>query len=72
LHWRLPSIALAGIPPRGGRPTPNRSGCSPLAQQAERGLLDFLTIEDGLDLQSDDRFRTDARLDRVRGRLDAC
>ena len=27
-----------------------------LAQQAERGLLDFLTIEDGLDLQSDDRF----------------
>jgi alkanesulfonate monooxygenase SsuD/methylene tetrahydromethanopterin reductase-like flavin-dependent oxidoreductase (luciferase family) len=42
-----------------------------LAQQAERGLLDFLTIEDGLDLQSDDRFRADARLDRVRGRLDA-
>ena len=28
-----------------------------LAQHAERGLLDFLTIEDGLDLQSDDRFR---------------
>ena len=26
-----------------------------MAQQAERGLLDFLTIEDGLDLQSDDR-----------------
>ncbi len=42
-----------------------------LAQQAERGLLDFLTIEDGLDLQSDDRFQADARLDRVRGRLDA-
>ena len=41
-----------------------------LAQQAERGLLDFLTIEDGLDLQSDDRFQADARLDRVRGRLD--
>ena len=26
-----------------------------MVQQAERGLLDFLTIEDGLDLQSDDR-----------------
>ena len=42
-----------------------------LAQQAERGLIDFLTIEDGLDLQSDDRFQADARTDRVRGRLDA-
>jgi alkanesulfonate monooxygenase SsuD/methylene tetrahydromethanopterin reductase-like flavin-dependent oxidoreductase (luciferase family) len=42
-----------------------------LAQQAERGLLDFVTIEDGLDLQSDDRFHGDSRLDRVRGRLDA-
>ena len=42
-----------------------------LAQQAERGLLDFLTIEDGLDLQSDERFQADARTDRVRGRLDA-
>jgi len=42
-----------------------------LAQQAERGLLDFITIEDGLDLQSDDRFGGDERTDRVRGRLDA-
>jgi len=42
-----------------------------LARQAERGLLDFLTIEDGLDLQSDDRFPADSRIDRVRGRLDA-
>jgi alkanesulfonate monooxygenase SsuD/methylene tetrahydromethanopterin reductase-like flavin-dependent oxidoreductase (luciferase family) len=42
-----------------------------LARQAERGLLDFLTIEDGLDLQSDDRFAADSRVDRVRGRLDA-
>ena len=42
-----------------------------LAQQAEHGLLDFLTIEDGLDLQSDDRFQADSRTDRVRGRLDA-
>ena len=42
-----------------------------LAQRAERGLLDFVTIEDSLDLQSDDHFRRDERTDRVRGRLDA-
>ena len=42
-----------------------------LAQQAEAGLLDFLTIEDGLDLQSDQRNGRDQRTDRVRGRLDA-
>jgi len=42
-----------------------------LAQQAERGLLDFVTLEDGLGLQSDDHFQADARTDRVRGRLDA-
>ena len=42
-----------------------------LVQRAERGLLDFVTIEDGLDLQSDDRFGRDGRTDRVRGRLDA-
>jgi alkanesulfonate monooxygenase SsuD/methylene tetrahydromethanopterin reductase-like flavin-dependent oxidoreductase (luciferase family) len=42
-----------------------------LAQRAEQGLLDFVTIEDGLDLQSDNHFRRDDRTDRVRGRLDA-
>jgi len=42
-----------------------------LAQQAEYGLLDFVTIEDSLDLQSDDHFSRDERTDRVRGRLDA-
>jgi alkanesulfonate monooxygenase SsuD/methylene tetrahydromethanopterin reductase-like flavin-dependent oxidoreductase (luciferase family) len=42
-----------------------------LAQRAEQGLLDFVTIEDGLDLQSEDHFRRDERTDRVRGRLDA-
>jgi alkanesulfonate monooxygenase SsuD/methylene tetrahydromethanopterin reductase-like flavin-dependent oxidoreductase (luciferase family) len=42
-----------------------------LAQRAERGLLDFVTIEDSLDMQSEDRFRRDERTDRVRGRLDA-
>jgi alkanesulfonate monooxygenase SsuD/methylene tetrahydromethanopterin reductase-like flavin-dependent oxidoreductase (luciferase family) len=42
-----------------------------LAQEAERGLLDFVTIEDALNLQSDDHFERDDRTDRVRGRLDA-
>jgi alkanesulfonate monooxygenase SsuD/methylene tetrahydromethanopterin reductase-like flavin-dependent oxidoreductase (luciferase family) len=42
-----------------------------LAKEAERGLLDFITIEDGLDLQSDTRSGQDERTDRVRGRLDA-
>jgi len=40
-------------------------------QQAERGLIDFVTIEDSLRLQSDDPLEPDARTDRVRGRLDA-
>lgn len=42
-----------------------------LIAEAERGLLDFVTIEDGLTLQSDDKLRVDSRTDRVRGRLDA-
>jgi alkanesulfonate monooxygenase SsuD/methylene tetrahydromethanopterin reductase-like flavin-dependent oxidoreductase (luciferase family) len=42
-----------------------------LVQEAHSGLLDFVTIEDGLSLQSDDRSRADERTDRVRGRLDA-
>ena len=42
-----------------------------LVVEAERGLLDFVTIEDGLTLQSDDKFHVDDRSDRVRGRLDA-
>jgi alkanesulfonate monooxygenase SsuD/methylene tetrahydromethanopterin reductase-like flavin-dependent oxidoreductase (luciferase family) len=42
-----------------------------LVGHAERGLLDFVTIEDSLGLQSDDPFAPDDRTDRVRGRLDA-
>jgi alkanesulfonate monooxygenase SsuD/methylene tetrahydromethanopterin reductase-like flavin-dependent oxidoreductase (luciferase family) len=42
-----------------------------LVAEAERGLLDFVTIEDGLTLQSEHPFRPDERIDRVRGRLDA-
>jgi alkanesulfonate monooxygenase SsuD/methylene tetrahydromethanopterin reductase-like flavin-dependent oxidoreductase (luciferase family) len=39
--------------------------------EAERGLLDFVTIEDGLSLQSARYSEPDDRTDRVRGRLDA-
>ncbi|MBB3675023.1 LLM class flavin-dependent oxidoreductase [Modestobacter versicolor] len=42
-----------------------------LVQEAERGLLDLVTIEDGLSLQSTDRSGPDGRTDQVRGRLDA-
>ena len=42
-----------------------------LVAEAERGVLDFVTIEDSLGLQSDDPFEPDDRTDRVRGRLDA-
>jgi alkanesulfonate monooxygenase SsuD/methylene tetrahydromethanopterin reductase-like flavin-dependent oxidoreductase (luciferase family) len=40
-------------------------------RQAERGLLDFVTIEDGLGLQSSRSQDLSMRTDRVRGRLDA-
>ena len=39
--------------------------------EAETGLLDFVTIEDGLSLQSSGRGGPDSRTDQVRGRLDA-
>jgi alkanesulfonate monooxygenase SsuD/methylene tetrahydromethanopterin reductase-like flavin-dependent oxidoreductase (luciferase family) len=42
-----------------------------LALEAEAGLLDLITIEDALNLQSDDLLTQDRRTDRVRGRLDA-
>jgi alkanesulfonate monooxygenase SsuD/methylene tetrahydromethanopterin reductase-like flavin-dependent oxidoreductase (luciferase family) len=42
-----------------------------LIQEAERGFLDFVTVEDGLSLQSGRFGRTDPRTDQVRGRLDA-
>jgi alkanesulfonate monooxygenase SsuD/methylene tetrahydromethanopterin reductase-like flavin-dependent oxidoreductase (luciferase family) len=42
-----------------------------LLAEAERGLLDFVTVEDSLGPQSDDHFDPDYRTDRVRGRLDA-
>ena len=42
-----------------------------LVAEAERGLLDFVTLEDGFALQSEHPLRVDDRTDRVRGRLDA-
>jgi alkanesulfonate monooxygenase SsuD/methylene tetrahydromethanopterin reductase-like flavin-dependent oxidoreductase (luciferase family) len=42
-----------------------------LVIEAERGGLDFVTFEDGLSLQSADRYQRDFRTDQVRGRLDA-
>jgi alkanesulfonate monooxygenase SsuD/methylene tetrahydromethanopterin reductase-like flavin-dependent oxidoreductase (luciferase family) len=39
--------------------------------EAERGLADFVTIEDGLGLQSTLADAPDGRVDQVRGRLDA-
>ena len=42
-----------------------------LARTAERGLLDFVTIEDSFGIQSSRRSGPDTRTDQVRGRLDA-
>ncbi|MET7458299.1 LLM class flavin-dependent oxidoreductase [Streptomyces sp. NPDC005574] len=42
-----------------------------LVAEAERGLIDFVTFEDGLGLQSSHLLEPDARTDQVRGRLDA-
>ncbi|MFD7325370.1 LLM class flavin-dependent oxidoreductase [Streptomyces sp. NPDC059875] len=42
-----------------------------LVAEAERGLLDFVTFEDGLGQQSSHPTEPDGRTDQVRGRLDA-
>ncbi|MGX7673726.1 LLM class flavin-dependent oxidoreductase [Plantactinospora sp. DSM 117369] len=42
-----------------------------LVAEAERGLLDFVTIDDSLGLQSSRHTEPDGRTDQVRGRLDA-
>ena len=61
LHLAVALDGAAGTPPPGASPDaqPERlftpAYWAGLAQQAERGLLDFVTIEDGLDLQSDPR-----------------
>ena len=42
-----------------------------LVAEAEQGLLDFVTVEDALGVQSTDFTDPDDRVDQVRGRLDA-
>jgi alkanesulfonate monooxygenase SsuD/methylene tetrahydromethanopterin reductase-like flavin-dependent oxidoreductase (luciferase family) len=42
-----------------------------LVAEAERGLIDFVTLEDGLGLQTSHYGELDGRTDQVRGRLDA-
>ncbi|MEU9479950.1 LLM class flavin-dependent oxidoreductase [Streptomyces sp. NPDC048191] len=42
-----------------------------LVAEAERGLIDFVTLEDGLGPQSSQLLDPDERTDQVRGRLDA-
>jgi alkanesulfonate monooxygenase SsuD/methylene tetrahydromethanopterin reductase-like flavin-dependent oxidoreductase (luciferase family) len=42
-----------------------------VVQEAERGLLDLVTFEDSLGLQSSDHLDGDRRTDQVRGRLDS-
>jgi alkanesulfonate monooxygenase SsuD/methylene tetrahydromethanopterin reductase-like flavin-dependent oxidoreductase (luciferase family) len=42
-----------------------------VVREAEAGLLDLVTLEDALSLQSTSRSRPDDRTDQVRGRLDA-
>ena len=42
-----------------------------LVQEAERGLLDLVTFEDSMAIQSAHPLRPDERTDQVRGRLDA-
>jgi alkanesulfonate monooxygenase SsuD/methylene tetrahydromethanopterin reductase-like flavin-dependent oxidoreductase (luciferase family) len=74
------SVALdaAGWHPAAWRAPRARSGALftagywvDLVQEAEQGLLDFVTIEDSLVLQSSRLDGPDDRIDRVRGRLDA-
>src|SRR5712664_3671424 len=74
-----PALDGAGWHPAGWREPGARPGdlftpgyWAALAVEAERGLLDFITIEDALGLQSASRYGgPDDRADQVRGRLDA-
>jgi alkanesulfonate monooxygenase SsuD/methylene tetrahydromethanopterin reductase-like flavin-dependent oxidoreductase (luciferase family) len=63
--WRLPEARASELFTAGY--------WADLVREAEHGLLDFVTIEDSLGVQSSryDRPDTDGRTDRVRGRLDA-
>ena len=74
------AVALegAGWHPAAWREPPARPGelltahyWTDVVRQAEHGLLDFVTIEDGFGMQSSRQDGPDARTDQVRGRLDA-
>ena len=72
--WRSTGRLAPGRMARAAGP-PGRAAVRALLDrpgpQAERGLLDFVTIEDGFGLQSTSRTEPDGRTDQVRGRLDA-
>ncbi|MFC8718280.1 LLM class flavin-dependent oxidoreductase [Kitasatospora sp. NPDC057198] len=61
--WREPDARPAGIL--------TARYWADLVLEAERGLLDFVTLEDALGLQTSAFHRPDDRTDHVRGRLDA-
>ena len=61
--WRLPSAR--------SRELADARYWRDLVLEAERGRLDFVTIEDAMSLQSSARSGTDTATDEVRGRLDA-
>ncbi|WP_084718906.1 LLM class flavin-dependent oxidoreductase [Streptacidiphilus carbonis] len=61
--WRLPEAQPQGLL--------TAAYWADLVAEAERGLLDLVTIEDSLGLQSSAPFEPDHRTDQVRGRLDA-
>ncbi len=61
--WREPDARPAGIL--------TARYWAELVLEAERGLLDFVTVEDALGLQTSAFHRPDDRTDHVRGRLDA-
>ncbi|MBE1491823.1 LLM class flavin-dependent oxidoreductase [Plantactinospora soyae] len=66
--WHPAAWRLAGTAPEA---LWSASYWANLVAEAERGLLDFVTIEDSLDLQSSRPDGPDGRTDQVRGRLDA-
>ena len=72
-RWTAPvGIRRPGASPTPGLPSSSRPATgSTSSSEAERGLLDFVTIEDSLALQSTRRRELDERTDQVRGRLDA-
>ncbi len=61
-------LARTGVPPR---ELFTARYWADLVAEAEHGLLDFVTLEDGLGPQTSRFLEPDDRTDQVRGRLDA-